>query len=124
MQHLASDTARGGHDLCNIFSSVLACFIDVTADRPVDFRNRLVPEEMIRPPVIGPSNFGLIDSDMTHQTPELTFHVVDEHRRSLCNPVSLAACELVNGVSSSTEKSRRVLELRHFAASQSRPVPA
>ena len=113
-----------GHDLCNIVSSVLACIIDVTADRPVDFLNRLVSEEMIRPPVSGLSNFGLIDSDMTHETPELTFHVVDEHGRSLCNPVSLAACELVNGVSSWAEKSRRVLELRHFPASQWRPVPA
>ena len=79
---------------------------------------------MIRPPVFGPSNFGLIDSYMTHETPELTFHVVDEHGRSLCNPVSLAAWELVNGVSSWAEKSRRVLELRHFPASQWRPVPA
>jgi hypothetical protein len=105
-RRLASDTARDGHCLCNIFSSVLACFIDVTADRPVDFVKHLVPEEMIRPPVFGPSNFGLIDSDMTHETPEtpeLNFRVVDEHARSLCNPVSLAASELVNQASSWAE---------------------
>jgi alkaline phosphatase D len=98
------ESERGGYDLYNVVSSALARFIDVTADRPVDFVKRLASEKMIRPPIFGPSNFGVIDFDMTRETPELTFNVVDAYGRSLCNSVSLAAIELVNGVASWAEK--------------------
>lgn len=62
---------------------------------------------MIRPPIFGPSNFGVIDFDMTLETPELKFNAIDEYGRALYDPLVISTAELVNGASSRTAKVKR-----------------
>ena len=55
---------------------------------------------MIRSPLLGINNSGVIDFDMTAATPTLSFNVIDIRGRALYHPLTLRADELVNGVSS------------------------
>jgi hypothetical protein len=61
---------------------------------------RMLPDRMIRPPLLGVNNAGILDFDMTGKVPTLRFNVIDIRGRELYTPVTLRADELVNGVSS------------------------
>jgi hypothetical protein len=68
---------------------------------------RMLPDRMIRPPLLGVNNAGIIDFDMSAKTPTLRFNVIDIRGRELYAPVTLRADELVNGVSSWRSKAGR-----------------
>lgn len=98
---------RGGYDFYDLVSSALA---QIIAEAPDGIEQRIanmMPDRMIRPPLLGINNAGIIDFDLTGPTPTLSFNVIDIRGRVLYDPVILRADELVNGVSSWKGKSGR-----------------
>lgn len=91
---------RGGYDFYDLVSSALAQVIAESPDGMEQRIARMLPDRMIRAPLLGINNAGIIDFDMTAKTPTLRFNVVDIRGRELYAPVVLRADELVNGVSS------------------------
>ena len=91
---------RGGYDLYDLVSSALAQVIVESPDGIEQRIARMLPDRMIRPPLLGINNAGILDFDMTGKTPTLSFTVVDVRGWALHAPVTLRADELVNGVSS------------------------
>jgi alkaline phosphatase D len=65
------------------------------------------PDRMLRMPLLGINNAGIIDFDMSADTPTMSFNVIDIRGRVLYDPVTLRADELVNGVSSWASKVER-----------------
>lgn len=91
---------RGGYDFYDLVSSALA---QVVADDPYGIEARIeamLPDRMIREPLLNLNNAGIIDFDMTRDVPTLSFNIIDPRGRALYAPVVLRADELVNGVSS------------------------
>ncbi|MGH1558893.1 alkaline phosphatase D family protein [Caulobacter segnis] len=91
---------QGGYDLYDLVSSALA---QVVSGSPMDLGRiaaRMAPDQMIRQPLLGINNAGIIDFDMTGKTPTLGFNVIDIRGKALYDPPTLRADELVNGVSS------------------------
>lgn len=92
---------QGGYDLYDLVSSALAQILAESSDGMEQrILARMLPDRMIRPPLLGVNNAGIIDFDMTAKTPTLSFNVIDIRGRALYAPVTLRADELVNGVSS------------------------
>lgn len=91
---------KGGYDFYDLVSSALA---QVLAGSPTGMEQRIarmLPDRMVRPPVLGINNAGILDFDMTAPTPTLRFNVIDVRGRVLYDPLILGANELVNGISS------------------------
>jgi alkaline phosphatase D len=98
---------QGGYDFYDLVSSALA---QVLADDGEGIEQRIasmLPDRMIRSPLLSINNAGIIDFDMTGKTPTLSFNVIDVRGRVLYAPVTLRADELVNGVSSWRAKAGR-----------------
>jgi alkaline phosphatase D len=98
---------QGGYDLYDLVSSALA---QVLSDTQAGVEQRLanmLPDRMIRSPIVNVNNAGIIDFDMTGKTPQLRFNVIDARGRELYDPVTIRADELVNGVSSWKSKGGR-----------------
>jgi len=103
----APQSEQGGYDLYDLVSSALA---QMVAGSPMDLGKiaaRMAPDQMIRQPLLGVNNAGIIDFDMTGKTPTLSFNVIDIRGRALYAPLTLRADELVNGVSSWRSKLAR-----------------
>lgn len=94
---------HGGYDFYDLVSSALA---QILAEDGVgaDQITRMLPDRMIRAPLIGVNNAGIIDFDMTAKVPTLSFNVIDTRGKMLYTPVTIRADELVNGVSSRRDK--------------------
>ncbi len=91
---------RGGYDFYDLVSSALA---QVIADSPDGMEQRIahmLPDRMVRSPLLGINNAGIIDFDMNAGSPSLSFTVIDVRGRALYDPLILRADELVNGISS------------------------
>ncbi len=91
---------QGGYDFYDLASSALAQFVSDTPDGIEQRIAKMVPDRMIRPPLLNVNNAGILDFDMTGATPTLRFNVISIRGRELYDPVVLRADELVNGVSS------------------------
>ncbi|MBT2188318.1 alkaline phosphatase D family protein [Sphingobium nicotianae] len=91
---------QGGYDLYDLVSSALAQMLSDTREAAEQRIAQMLPDRLIRPPLLNVNNAGIIDFDMTGRVPMLTFNVIDIRGRALYNPVALRADELVNGVSS------------------------
>ncbi|WP_423604939.1 alkaline phosphatase D family protein [Sphingomonas sp. MS122] len=91
---------RGGYDFYDLVSSALAQALAESADGIEARIAAMVPDRMIRPPLLGINNAGILDFDLTGGTPMLSFNVIDARGKQLYDPVTLRADELVNGVSS------------------------
>ncbi len=98
---------RGGYDLYDLVSSALAQIVAESPDGIEQRIARMLPDRMIRPPLLGINNAGILDFDMTGKTPTLSFTVIDVRGRALYAPVTLRADELINGVSSWRSKAGR-----------------
>ncbi len=83
---------QGGYDLYDLVSSPLA-------QGTPDSWLRRRPERRVRPVYFGGSNFGLIDLAF-EPSPHLVYRVIDVQGRSVWEPFTLEAAELVNGVRS------------------------
>lgn len=97
---------QGGYDFYDLVSSALA---QVIAEDGVGLEQRIprmLPDRLIRAPLLGVNNAGIIDFDMTAATPTLRFNVIDIRGKALYTPVTIRADELVNGVSSWRSKAR------------------
>jgi len=94
---------QGGYDFYDLVSSALA---QILAEDGVGAEQiaRMLPDRMIRAPLIGVNNAGIIDFDMTAEVPILRFNVIDTRGKMLYTPVTIRADELVNGVSSWRDK--------------------
>ncbi|MBO9499189.1 MAG: alkaline phosphatase D family protein [Novosphingobium sp.] len=91
---------RGGYDFYDLVSSALAQVIE---DSPMGMEARIaamLPDRMIRPPILGINNAGIIDFDMTADVPVLRFNIIDVRGKLVYSPIILRADELVNGISS------------------------
>lgn len=98
---------RGGYDFYELVSSALA---QIVADSPDGIERRIAgmaPDRMLRMPLLGINNAGIIDFDMAAPVPTLSFNVIDIRGRALYDPLTLRADELVNGVSSWRGKAGR-----------------
>lgn len=91
---------RGGYDLYDLVSSALAQVVAESAMDPGRIAARMAPDQMIRSPLLGVNNAGVIDFDLSGPTPTLSFNVINIRGRALYKPLTLRADELVNGVSS------------------------
>ena len=98
---------QGGYDFYDLVSSALAQVVAESADGMERAVARMAPDRMIRAPLLGINNSGVIDFDMTGATPSLSFNVIDIRGRALYDPLVLRADELVNGVSSWRTKLER-----------------
>lgn len=98
---------RGGYDFYDLVSSALAQIIAEGPEGIEERIARMLPDRMIRSPLLGINNAGIIDFDMGAQTPTLSFNVIDIRGRVLYDPVILRADELRNGVSSWESKMGR-----------------
>lgn len=95
---------QGGYDFYDLVSSALA---QTLADDGIGMEAqiaRMAPDRMIRTPLIGVNNAGIIDFDMTAGSPTLRFNIIDTRGKALYTPVTIRADELVNGVSSWKDK--------------------
>src|SRR5262249_13222988 len=98
---------QGGYDFYDLVSSALAQLVGDDPDGMEQRIARMLPDRMIRSPLLNINNAGVIDFDMTAKTPTLSFNVIDIRGRELYAPVTLRADELVNGVSSWKSKAGR-----------------
>jgi alkaline phosphatase D len=97
---------RGGYDFYDLVSSALAQYL---GDDPEGIEARIaamVPDRMIRMPMLNVNNAGILDFDLTGPVPKLSFSVIDVRGKLLYDPLVLGADELVNGVSSWRRKTR------------------
>ncbi|MBA3939960.1 MAG: hypothetical protein C0520_01990 [Sphingopyxis sp.] len=92
---------RGGYDLYDLVSSALAQIIaEAPGGMEERIATRMLPDRMIRPPLLGVNNAGIIDFDLTGPVPTLSFNVINIRGRALYSPLVLRADELINGTSS------------------------
>ena len=91
---------QGGYDLYNLVSSALAQQVDFEYRPSFNISHFMGPEKLIRNPVFGVNNFGIIDFDLTDKVPELGFNVISAQGRPLYKPLVLLASDLQNGVKS------------------------
>jgi alkaline phosphatase D len=98
---------QGGYDFYELVSSALAQIIAEAPDGIEQAIARMRPDRMLRMPLLGINNAGIIDFDMTAESPTLSFNVIDIRGRVLYDPITLRADELVNGVSSWPSKVER-----------------
>lgn len=89
---------QGGYDLYNLVSSALAQQVEFELSAPIDIRRRLGSDKLIRNPVFGVNNFGVLDFDLTIEDPELRFNIVTSWGKILYEPLVLRASDLQNGV--------------------------
>jgi alkaline phosphatase D len=88
---------QGGYDFYELVSSALA---QVLAEDGEGMQQRIasmLPDRMIRSPLLSINNAGIIDFDLSGKAPTLSFNVIDVRGRELYTPVTLRADELVNG---------------------------
>lgn len=96
---------QGGYDLYDLVSSALAQVLSDTREGVEERLKNMLPDRMIRQPILNLNNAGIIDFDMTGKVPTLRFNVIDTRGHELYDPVTIRADELVNGVSSWKSKS-------------------
>lgn len=98
---------QGGYDFYDLVSSALAQMLGDDADGLDKRYEAMLPDRMIREPMLNINNAGIIDFDMNSDAPMLTFNVIDTRGKVLYTPVTIRADELVNGVSSWKSKAGR-----------------
>lgn len=97
---------RGGYDFYDLVSSALAQHLDDDPDGIEARIAAMVPDRMIRMPLLNINNAGILDFDMTGAMPKLSFNVIDVRGKLLYDSLVLRTDELVNGVSSWKSKIR------------------
>jgi len=98
---------QGGYDFYDLVSSALAQMLADTREGAEQRIAQMLPDRMIRTPLLNINNAGIIDFDMTGKVPTLRFNVIDVRGKELFDPLTLRADELVNGVSSWKSKVRQ-----------------
>jgi alkaline phosphatase D len=98
---------QGGYDLYDLVSSALAQVLGEDTGEMDKRIAQMLPDRMIRQPLLNINNAGILDFDMTGKTPTLRFNVIDVRGHELYSPVTISADELVNGVSSWRGKAGR-----------------
>ena len=92
------ESDNGGYDLYDLVSSPLGQIVPSSLRAVARRWAQLEPDQLIRPPVLGVNNFGLIEFDLTRSDPELRFNAIETNGRVLWSPVIINASELRNGI--------------------------